>query len=609
MQPALCIAQVKLTATATPKIVGKEEAFEYRLMLENTGSIEKIVPPDLSRFIVLSGPNQESRMESINGVTRRYSGITYILKSKTTGRITITPAQVVADGKRLESNTVTLTVTQQPQGNSQAQLPFGGLSPFDEPQPSAQQSEWVLQKGENVQDKINKNIFILTETDKKFCYVGEPIVVTYKLYTRLKSESNIVKNPSFNGFSVIDLLPPGSITPVQEKIKGRLYNVYILRKAQLYPLQAGEAELESAAIENDIQFVKQEYLERQRRSDDFFDDFFQPSLPREAFVQQKITLQSKPVFITVKPLPDAGKPADFNGAVGQFSIDAFAQKTTGTTDDANRLVVKISGSGNIGLITVPDIQWPENIEAYEPVVKEVVNKMSVQVSGQKIFEYPFSVLKAGTYTLPPVNFSYFDAAAGKYKTAATTAITLTIANGTGNKTPLSNGQKQDNKKNTFFEQFFLNRWLLITALLLLVIAGFWVVLQKNKRDTDAAPIEPVVENKLSGNSANTPIPAEALAIARQKMEAQDAKAFYMALYKALRTMLCSRLPVAADADKRTIMVALDKSGMALHQSLEWQQLLNEIELQIYTPVADADAMPVHYAKALLLADQLQKQTG
>jgi hypothetical protein len=70
-------------------------------------------------------------------------------------------------------------------------------------------NDFIIRKGENITEKINKNIFIRVNVSQSSCYVGEPIVVTYKLYTRLKSESSITKNPSFNGFSVIDLLPPG----------------------------------------------------------------------------------------------------------------------------------------------------------------------------------------------------------------------------------------------------------------------------------------------------------------------------------------------------------------------------------------------------------------
>ena len=109
--------------------------------------------------------------------------------------------------------------------------PFRGLSPFYDPVVQSAYDDYILRTDENVAEKIAKNIFIKLEVDKSSCYVSEPVVVTYKLYTRLKSESSIIKNPSFNGFSVIDLVPPGSSHYTIERLNGREYNVYTAESA------------------------------------------------------------------------------------------------------------------------------------------------------------------------------------------------------------------------------------------------------------------------------------------------------------------------------------------------------------------------------------------
>jgi hypothetical protein len=147
-------------------------------------------------------------MVSNNGVTKQYIGITYLLRPKSTGKFTIASATAKADGKTLKSNSVTLVVTKNASGNApSSSVPgFGSLSPFTEPTVRSDFNDFIIKKGENLSDKIQKNIFIKVDVNKNSCYVGEPVVVTYKLYTRLKSESSITKNPSFNGFSVIDLL-------------------------------------------------------------------------------------------------------------------------------------------------------------------------------------------------------------------------------------------------------------------------------------------------------------------------------------------------------------------------------------------------------------------
>ncbi|MEO7768935.1 MAG: BatD family protein, partial [Ferruginibacter sp.] len=405
------LAQATFTSKISPGSIGRNETTELRLMIDNARQVDQIVPPTLDDFIILSGPNQESGMESNNGVTRQYIGITYILRPKSTGKLTIAGAYAKADGKTLKSNSVTLDVTRNSSNANQNNAPggFGGMSLYTDPELRSSFNDFIIKKGENVVEKINKNLFIKVEVNKHSCYVGEPIVVSYKLYTRLKSESNIIKNPSFNGFSVIDLLPPGNSYYSIEKLNGREYNVYTLRKSQLYPLQPGPVELESTEVENNIHFIKEEYANRQLFGmDDIFRDFAQTSIPPEGMHDEKVTLQSKPVLIDVKALPDKDKLPSFKGAVGKFNIEANLEKNKFTTDDAGTLNIAISGQGNMSMVIAPDIAWPGGIEPYEAKTKEQLNKMAVPVSGIKVFEYPFTVSKPGTYTIPAIAYSYFD---------------------------------------------------------------------------------------------------------------------------------------------------------------------------------------------------------
>ena len=78
--PSGLFAQVSFTATVTPSTIGKNETAELRFAIDNANKVERISPPNLKDFIVVSGPNQETGMESINGVTRRYVGVTYLVR-------------------------------------------------------------------------------------------------------------------------------------------------------------------------------------------------------------------------------------------------------------------------------------------------------------------------------------------------------------------------------------------------------------------------------------------------------------------------------------------------------------------------------------------------
>ena len=74
------------------------------------------------------------------------------------------------------------------------------------PEPAVHRfDDYILKKGENVNDKVQKNLFVKLDVSKTSCFVGEPITASYKLYTRLRSETNITSAPSFNGFSVSEL--------------------------------------------------------------------------------------------------------------------------------------------------------------------------------------------------------------------------------------------------------------------------------------------------------------------------------------------------------------------------------------------------------------------
>ena len=595
------LAQARFTATISPSTIGKNETVELRLMIENARQVEQINPPSLKDFIILSGPNQESGMENNNGVTKQYIGITYQLQPKRKGNISIDPATAKADGKLLKTNRVSLTVTNAAatsgnQNNSSS--PFSGLSSlFDAPvQQQADNRDFILKKGENIQAKIDKNIFIKVDVDKTRCFIGEPVVVIYKLYTRLRSESNITKNPSFNGFSVIDLSQPGSSFYSIEKLNGKEYNVYTLRKSQLYPLQAGAMEVEMAEVDNNIHFIKEEFL-KSRGAADIINDLGINGLPPEAMQDQKVTLQSKPFMIDVKPLPDTNKPASFNGAVGIFTLEGGVEKTNFSTDDAGKFQLVINGKGNMDLINAPEIVWPAGIESYDPKIDASLNKQAVPVTGSKSFEYIFTVIKAGTYTLPAVEYSYFDVAQKTYKTLTTTPTVITVTKGTGKVTAAKNDSIVKTDKERFFDIIFFNRlWIIIPAAFIIFTGLFFWIKKENSKEAAVADAkkekkELVVINKpvLSGNP---------LTHTEDKLVQHDSKGFYEVLNKEFRQFLAVQLQVPLETiNKKRIAEELDKKDVAVNTSLQIQQLLNDIEWQLYTPFVDENKMEEIYQSA------------
>lgn len=599
-------AQVKFSASLTPSEIGKDEFVQFKLMVENANEVQQIVPPSLKDFIIISGPNQESGMTMINGVVKKYIALSFILKPKATGNFIIAGALAKADAGDYKSNAVKLKVTAEPTGNSAGtnlmSTPFNSIDPFAEPAPRSNYNDFILRRGENPAEKIKKNMFVRVEVDKKSVYVGEPVVATYKLYTRLKSESNMTKNPSFNGFSVLDIQQPNDISYRTEKYEGREYNVYTIRKVQLYPLLAGNLELGIAEIENNVQFIKAEYLNRQADIiNDMFRDFAQATIPPEGVDIQKVTLQSKPLSVLVTALPDAGKPAGFKGAVGNFTIETKVEKNNFSTDDDGKLAIIISGEGNLQMINAPEMAWPQGIEGFDSKATDDLFKGTVPVSGRKIFEFPFTVSKPGNYILPAVEFSFFDTRDAKYKTVQSQPINITVTKGTGKPRAVIT-ETNTRAKDNLLTKFFSNRLRVVSLIAVLIIIGLIIWLKrdtkKEKQLADAAQAAAKIKEDEKLVEEVLPAQQNPLAVAEECLHREDAKLFYTHLNQELKNFLAKKLSLRAeDLNRKNIAEQLDAKGISNETTMELQNLIDEIEWQLYTPFADNEKMKTMYERA------------
>lgn len=459
--------------------------------------------------------------------------------------------------------------------------------------------DYILKKEDNVQQKISRNIFIKVTVDKATCYVGEPLTVLYELYTRLGNMSSIIKNPAFNGFSVIDLSEPeiGSSSRTQV-LDGREYNVSVIRKAQLYPLQAGICQLGPALLKSKLRFTRDEYITQ-------FDEngkpeFIPGATTETACFDTTAMLENPPVSITVKPLPENNKPYSFNGAVGTYMIDALIEKDSFTTDDAGKLRILLSGEGNMTLVPAPEVAFPAGLEAYEPSVKDGLNRLVVPVSGSKIFDYTFTAAKAGDYQIPPITFSYFDIDSGRYKTISTKPVVVHIKKGTG-KTPVIVADKI-NQTEDFGTTMFTHRWMIIVPVALLIIIGLgvWLWLDKKKqreRSIRAAQHPVEVEEAI--------IPVNPLAQTELMLMRNEPRLFYETIDKELHIFLSQKLKLPAERiSKKNIAEALDQSGTEVGVGLAIQKLLDDISLQLYTPFADDSNMQDYYIEAVRLLKML-----
>lgn len=336
-----------------------------------------------------------------------------------------------------------------------AQLP----SLFNPPQRYNQlESDPILQPNIKPYDVINKNLFIKITASKTTCFVGEPVMIVYELYQGFRSQCKVSRMPSFTNSSVIEMSAdePGYIKQVGEKT----YRVYLIRKVQLLPLQEGEITAGAASVDGNVNFIDP--------SDHF------------KVTTYSATVNSAPVSIHIKPLPEAGKPKNFTGAVGDFHISAVVDSNASPANENNNLHIKVEGSGNFAAIGLPEITWPKGTEHFDANDSQHINKYDFPVSGDASFDIPFIGTKTGSIIIPAISFSFFNPANNAYETVQTTSIAVKITKAISTAALLHDIQASD--VNRF-------NYLWIVPAVALVVIAVWITSYKlNRKQVKQQPV-------------------------------------------------------------------------------------------------------------------------
>ncbi len=574
------MAQVRFTAQASTKDMGKSDYVEIQFVIENAKEIGDLQPPDFTDFTIVQGPSHSTGMSVVNGVTSQYRGISYVLQPKKTGTLIIKPATATVDGQKLRTNAIQISVhNQSPQGN--AKTP--GFSPLPDPSwPTAQppvDMDELVRPGENVEDKIRKNFFIKVDVSKTDCFLGEPIVATYKLYARLRSDSRVTRHPSLNGFSVYDMIDPTDDRVSVEKVNGKNFSVHIIRKSQLIPLQAGDVTLDPVELDNNIYFVRADAGSSKTSGQGLgglLDRLFEPEASGTPFTQH-IVLESKPVMVHVKPLPEAGKPVDFNGAVGKYSITASLNTKEVDTGDAANLSVFVKGTGNLPVINAPEISWPANMESYDVSNKENIDKTVAPLGGTKTYSYSFICTKPGKYILPAVKMSYFDPATKVYKTIESDPLNLTV------KASIKKKPAKPRETPVQTNQSDWTRYALWGSAFLLLAGATFFIIRESKKDA-LLKVEKAKRLAELEKAKNVPEVIDPLNESRQLMQAGDFSKFYASVNRAIWKSVSDKLQLpASELNKLNIATGLRSIGWSDEDIIQLKNVLNECEMKLYTP--------------------------
>jgi len=387
----------KLTASA-PSQVQVGQRFQVTWELNGNGS--NFVAPEIPDFQVLGGPNQSTAMQFVNGTMSQSISYSYVLRAAKTGEFTIAPAKIKLNGNVIESNSLTVNVIQGAQPQQQSQQSGGGQ----------QQQQAKSSSG-------NNDLFARVEVSKKSVYLGEKITVDLKIYNRVTLVNlDGWKLPSFEGFWSKETSSNAQFQWQNEVVDGVQYQTGLVKQFVVYPQKTGNVTIDP------LEFIAVVRERSSGRSHSVFDQFF------GGYEDSQRPVKSNSVTINVKPYP-SGKPSDFSGLSGNLKMTATLDKTETKSNEAVNLKVTYSGDGNLYQLQAPALEFPPDIEAYDPKISDNIKVSANGVSGSRTFEYVLIPRYAGEFKIGPFSFSYFNPSTGVFKTDTQEAFDLIVEKG------------------------------------------------------------------------------------------------------------------------------------------------------------------------------------
>ena len=339
-----------------------DETIIFSVEVENSESFasfdQKLLKKD---FMIVSGPNQQTNIQWVNGRMTSSKKMVWTLSPKKLGKLTIPSLDISVDGKNFKGKPIVI---------------------------------YVNKNSEDTDD----NIFLIAEIDKEEAFLGEQITLTYKLFKRVNASIEQYKIPDFTGFWVENLFIPDRLKYTNVNIKGVNYQMANLGQIALFPIPSDRHLIPSLKIKSQIELKK-----KSKRRDPFFDPFF------DSFFSETKTklLTSKQKSIKIKKFPDP-RPTDFNGAVGNFTVKSYIDRDSTIVNEGFTFTVKIEGTGNLNLFTIPKINFGKNLEVFDPIEKFEKDIFRDLLTGTKVWEYIIIPRLSGNLDLPSIQFSFFD---------------------------------------------------------------------------------------------------------------------------------------------------------------------------------------------------------
>ena len=561
-----------------PTVVSIGEQFNLTFKIEGD-KVKDFNWPGSGDFDINWGPQTgtSSQITIINGKTTKTvsTSFTYVLMPKVEGVFTLPACSAKVKGKQISSQPVTIKVVKGSASNSTS----------------------------SSGDVSGEDLFMRLQVDKIKVVLGEPITATLKLYSRVAIAGfEDVKFPSFDGFWSQAIYNPKNVEFQRESLGEEVYEVATLRTYKLIPQKIGDLVIDPAEMVCQVQVRN-----RSASTGNPFDSFFQNDYN---IIRKRV--RTKSITLSVADLPKP-QPSSFCGGVGKFSMAVQLSRDSVRMHDAASLIVKIKGEGNLNMLEAPKIKFPPEFEVYD--VK------SSDENGMRVFEYPFIARHYGSYTLGPVEFSYYDIDSKSYKTLSSTSLSLSVEKTTDPdvlSTPnvvISKGGSDvknlgvdiryiavnTSKLKPAGQHFVFSLTFFVLFAIILVVAITIIGIVKLTRKEH----EDVVGARKRGASK---LARKKLSIAESYLKQGLSGAFYEELHKALLGFVADKYTLeVSDLDKESIFNLLEKDGVSKELASEYISLIDACEYARYAPDNQNKQMNMHYQKALEVISAIGKK--
>ncbi|QDE92257.1 aerotolerance regulator BatD [Myxococcus xanthus] len=415
--------------TADREEVGTEDTFRLTVVVVDAPANAQVKLPESEDFSILSSSRSSQRSISLSGggpaVIQDVTRHVLVMQATRAGRLKIPPSQITVRGKTYRTQPVELTVKAGRVGGapSPGQAGRGGgrqPDPFSSIQSQMQQMEEafgdMMEPDRPTIPRGDSDLFLRASLDRDNVYVGEQVTLSLYIYSRVDLSSvDAVTMPKLEGFWTEEVESPTQLSGEQRVVDGIPYRAYLLRRRAIFPVKSGTLSITPAEADITTGFL---------------------------FAGHRVHRVSNALKVKVKPLPPGGPEDMPNAHVGNWRLSMDVSQTRVELGQPVTVKVSLEGVGNVKNVTPPALKGPAALKIYDPTTTDKVSPQRHRVQGRRVMEYLVMPQRTGSFTLPALEFTYFDPRARKYEVARTDPVTITVEAGAGGASSIASGSPQ-----------------------------------------------------------------------------------------------------------------------------------------------------------------------